>query len=77
MQGYTTMLWKPRTTVRTWLIKPTHVFCPGRRRSLGGLRRRVLSRPVPDNPPKCVVVEPEKAACIYASALANDGNRIR
>jgi diaminopropionate ammonia-lyase len=55
------------------IVKPTHIFVQA---GVGALAASVVgfySALFPDDPPKFVVVEPEKAACIYRSAEMNDG----
>ncbi|MBN1964389.1 MAG: diaminopropionate ammonia-lyase [Anaerolineae bacterium] len=74
MQGYSTMLSEAQEQLAAQgIIKPTHVFVQA---GVGALAASVIgfyqqlfgvTRPV------SVVVEPEKAACLYKSAEAGDG----
>lgn len=74
MQGYTTMLLEAQEQFSgLGIVKPTHIFVQA---GVGALAASVVgfySALFPDDPPKFVVVEPEKAACIYRSAEMNDG----
>lgn len=74
MQGYTTMLLEAQEQFSgLGIVKPTHIFVQA---GVGALAASVVgfySALFHDDPPKFVVVEPEKAACIYRSAEMNDG----
>lgn len=74
MQGYTTMLLESQEQFAGMGIsKPTHVFVQA---GVGALAASVIgfyAALFKDDPPKFIVVEPEKAACIYASAKIGDG----
>ncbi len=74
MQGYTTMLLEAQEQLLgIGLTKPTHVFVQA---GVGALAASVIgfySALFKDDPPYFVVVEPEKAACIYETARINDG----
>lgn len=74
MQGYTTMLLEAQEQfLGIGLTKPTHVFVQA---GVGALAASVIgfyAALFKDDPPKFIVVEPEKAACVYETAKANDG----
>ena len=74
MQGYTTMLLEAQEQfLGIGLTKPTHVF---EQAGVGALAASVIgfyAALFKDDPPKFIVVEPEKAACVYETAKANDG----
>ncbi|MFA7117393.1 MAG: diaminopropionate ammonia-lyase, partial [Sphaerochaetaceae bacterium] len=74
MQGYTTMLLEAQEQFGALgIVKPTHIFVQA---GVGALAASVIgfySALFPDNPPKFIVVEPDKAACLFASAAADDG----
>ncbi len=74
MQGYTTMLLEAQEQLSGMgYFKPTHVFVQA---GVGALAASVIgfyASLFKDDMPKFVVVEPNKAACIYESAKINDG----
>lgn len=74
MQGYTSMLLECQEQFSGMGIqKPTHVFVQA---GVGALAASVVgfyTALFPENPPIFVVVEPDKAACIYESIKAGDG----
>ncbi|MDO4493194.1 MAG: diaminopropionate ammonia-lyase [Clostridia bacterium] len=74
MQGYTSMLLEAQEQFAgLGLVKPTHVFVQA---GVGALAASVVgfySALFPEDPPIFVVVEPDKAACIYESMKAGDG----
>lgn len=74
MQGYTTMMAEIQEQFSSQgITKPTHVFVQA---GVGALAAAVIgyyhSLFGPDAP-KCIVVEPENADCLYHSAKQNDG----
>lgn len=75
MQGYTTMLAEIQEQFSgQGIIKPTHVFVQA---GVGALAASVIGyyhSLFGDDAPKCIVVEPEDAACLYHSAEIGDGN---
>ncbi len=77
MQGYNTMMLEIQEQLAgQGLTKPTHVFVQA---GVGALAASVIGfyhSLFPEDPPLCVVVEPEKAACLYETARHRDG-RIR
>jgi len=74
MQGYTTLLSETQEQLAAQgLSRPSHVFVQA---GVGALAAAVIGfyhALFPDNPPKCVVVEPESADCLYRSIAAGDG----
>ena len=74
MQGYTSMLLEVQEQFSgLGLVKPTHIFVQA---GVGAMAASVVgfySALFPDDPPLFVVVEPDKAACIYESIAAGDG----
>lgn len=74
MQGYTTMLVEAQEQLSgLGIYRPTHVFVQA---GVGALAASVIgfyASLFKDNPPIFCVVEPDKAPCIYESAMINDG----
>ncbi len=74
MQGYTSMLLEVQEQFAgLGIVKPTHVFVQA---GVGAMAASVVgfySALFPEDPPLFVVVEPDKAACIYESIAAGDG----
>lgn len=74
MQGYTTMTAEIQEQLSgQGLIKPTHIFVQA---GVGALAAAVIGyyhSLFGQDAPKCIVVEPENAACLYHSAQINDG----
>lgn len=74
MQGYNTILLEAQEQFASQgITKPTHVFVQA---GVGALAASVIgfySALFKENSPKFVVVEPANAACLYETALANDG----
>ncbi len=74
MQGYTTMMLEIQEQFAgLGIVKPTHVFVQA---GVGALAASVIgfySALFPVDPPKFIVVEPDHAACLLASAQVNDG----
>ena len=74
MQGYTTMFLECQEQLAgLGITRPTHIFIQA---GVGALAASVIgfySALFPDNPPKFIVVEPDRAACLYKSAEVNDG----
>ncbi|MCT4621051.1 MAG: diaminopropionate ammonia-lyase [Marinisporobacter sp.] len=74
-QGYTTMADEALDQMKLDGIKrPTHVFLQAGVGSLAGGVLGYYANVFKDKCPITTIVEPEKADCIYKSALANDGN---
>lgn len=74
MQGYTTMMAEIQEQLAgQGIARPTHIFVQA---GVGALAAAVVGfyhALFPDDPPFCVIVEPEAADCLYQSALAEDG----
>jgi diaminopropionate ammonia-lyase len=74
MQGYTTIAMEVDEQLEAaGLPRPTHVFLQA---GVGSFASTILGYFVnryQDQYPKTIVMEPEKAACIFESALAGDG----
>lgn len=74
MQGYNSiMLEAQEQFAGMGIVKPTHVFVQA---GVGAMAASVVgfySALFPNDPPLFVVVEPDKAACIYESIAAGDG----
>ena len=74
MQGYTSILLEAQEQFTgLGIVKPTHVFVQA---GVGALAASVVgfySALFPEDPPLFVIVEPDKAACIYESVKAGDG----
>jgi len=74
MQGYTTMMAEIQEQFSgQGIVRPTHVFVQA---GVGALAASVIGyyhSLCGDCAPTCIVVEPDKAACLCASATVNDG----
>lgn len=74
MQGYNSIMLEAQEQFSGMgIVKPTHVFVQA---GVGAMAASVVgfySSLFPNDPPLFVVVEPDKAACIYESIAANDG----
>lgn len=74
MQGYTTLVSETQEQLAAMgMIKPTHIFVQA---GVGALAASVIGHYhslFKKDAPICVVVEPEKAACLYDSMVINDG----
>ncbi len=74
MQGYTTMLLEAQEQFAGMgIIRPTHVVVQA---GVGALAASVVGFYVslfPENPPVFIVVEPDKAPCVFESIKAGDG----
>ena len=74
MQGYMTMMVEAQGQFREMgIAKPTHIFVQA---GVGALAASVVGyyySHFGKDAPKCVVVEPEKANCLYQSAQKGDG----
>ncbi len=74
MQGYTTMLLEAQEEFAGMgITRPTHVIVQA---GVGALAASVIgfyAALFPENPPVFIVVEPDKASCIFESIKANDG----
>jgi diaminopropionate ammonia-lyase len=75
MQGYGTMAMEANEQVHeAGCDAPTHVFIQAGVGSLAGAVQGYFANAYPDNPPTVIVVEPNKADCIFRSAEAKDGD---
>ncbi|MEW8956223.1 diaminopropionate ammonia-lyase [Clostridium sp.] len=74
MQGYGTMALEALEQLKEYGVdRPTHIFVQAGVGSLAGAVQGVFASVYKDNCPTTVVVEAEEAACLYKSAVANDG----
>ncbi len=75
MQGYGTMALEALEQLQsTGVEKPTHVFVQAGVGSLAGAVQGFFASACEGETPTTVIVESDKADCLYKSALANDGN---
>lgn len=73
-QGYTTMAAEAIDQMKTeGVLKPTHVFLQAGVGSFAGGILGYLTNVFKDDLPVTIIAEPENAACIYKSALTDDG----
>ena len=74
MQGYLTLLAETQEQFSgVGIVKPTHLFIQA---GVGALAASVIGfyhALFGQDAPKCIVVEPDQASCIFESALADDG----
>ncbi|BBO69616.1 PLP-dependent lyase/thiolase [Desulfosarcina alkanivorans] len=73
MQGYTTMTAEAVAQMAGAGLHPTHVFVQAGVGSFAAAMVAHLARVYADQPPRFIVVEPDRAACMLASARAGDG----
>ncbi|MCK5782924.1 MAG: diaminopropionate ammonia-lyase, partial [Desulfobacterales bacterium] len=74
MQGYMTMCVEVVSQMfQAGIRRPTHVFIQAGVGSLAAAVVGYLLNKFPDNPPRFIIMEPDNAACILASAAAGDG----
>ncbi len=75
MQGYGTMVMEADEQLKEYgCERPTHVFVQAGVGSLAGAVVGYFNNLYKENPPVCVVVEADVAACLYEGAKAGDGN---
>ena len=73
-QGYTTIVAEALDQLRLdGVTKPTHIFLQAGVGSFAGGILGYFANVFRDELPITIIVEPENAACIYMSALINDG----
>ena len=73
-QGYTTMANEAYDQLQQYGIeKPTHLFLQAGVGSMAGGVLGYFANKYNGNPPITTIVEPKNVACIYKSALTNDG----
>lgn len=74
MQGYTTMMAEIQEQLSgQGILKPTHILVQA---GVGALAASVVGyyhSLFGQDAPKCIVVEPERAACLFHTAAVNDG----
>ncbi len=76
MRGYTTLGAEIDAQLKQMNEKtPTHVFLQAGVGSMAGAVAGYIADVWRDAPPKIIVVEPDKADCLYRTAEANDGER--
>ncbi|HIV99414.1 MAG TPA: diaminopropionate ammonia-lyase [Candidatus Ornithospirochaeta avicola] len=74
MQGYTTiMLEAQEEFAGLGIVKPTHIFVQAGVGALAAATIGFYASLFKENSPKFIVVEPDKAACIFETAKYNDG----
>lgn len=71
MQGYGTMA---QEAAEQCGEAPTHIFLQAGVGSMAGAVTGYFACRYPENPPKVIIVEPENAACCFASAKRRDGS---
>lgn len=75
MQGYTTLISEALEQIAaTGDNRPTHVFLQAGVGSFAGSMLGYLAGKFGKDRPVTVIVEPDKAACLYQSIIAGDGN---
>jgi diaminopropionate ammonia-lyase len=74
MQGYSTMFTETQEQLAAQgLVKPTHIFVQAGVGALAASAIRYYSHLFDADRPKTVVVEPDRAACLFLSAQVGDG----
>ncbi len=74
MQGYTSILLEAQEQFTGMgIVKPTHVIVQAGVGAMAASDVGFYSALFPEDPPLFIVVEPDKAACIYESIAAGDG----
>jgi len=74
IQGYTTMAYESYSRLKEMQQKPTHIFLQAGVGSMAAAMTGFFSSVYPeDEKPTIVIVEPDKANCIFETAKANDG----
>lgn len=73
MQGYMTMAYEAYKQLQG--IKPTHIFIQAGVGSLAGAVIGFFASVYGESRPIMTVVEPDQAACVFATMKANDGKR--
>ncbi len=75
MQGYTTMFSETQEQLAAQgIIKPSHVFVQAGVGSLAAATLGFYAQVFGSGRPRSIVVEPDKAACLFKSAQIGDGN---
>lgn len=73
MKGYLTMAFEVYNELKEKDIMPTHIFLQAGVGSMAASITAFFRNVLKDNPPKIIIVEPNKANCLYRTADANDG----
>jgi len=73
MQGYMTMAYEAYLKMEAQNIKPTHVFLQAGVGSMASAVCGFFSSVYGENKPIITIVEPNKAACLFNTAKADDG----
>lgn len=73
MKGYLTMAFEAYNDLKEKDIIPTHIFLQAGVGSMAASITAFFRNVLKDNPPKIIIVEPNKANCLYRTADANDG----
>lgn len=73
MQGYLTMCKEAIEQMAELNTAPTHVFIQAGVGAMSGAVVGYLANKFRDRPPRFIIMEPNNAACIFASAIAGDG----
>ena len=73
MQGYLTMCKEAIEQMAERNTAPTHVFIQAGVGTMAGAVVGYLANTFRDRPPRFIIMEPKKAACHFASAVAGDG----
>ncbi len=74
MQGYMTIMLEAQEQLAgVGVAKPTHVFVQAGVGALAAATVGFYSALFPNDPPKFIIVEPDKAPCVYESIKAGDG----
>lgn len=71
MQGYTTMAYEAFLQLKE---NPTHIFLQAGVGAMSGGITGIIANLYKENKPIITIVEPNKAACLYKTAKANDGD---
>ncbi|MDJ0803702.1 MAG: diaminopropionate ammonia-lyase [Desulfobacterales bacterium] len=73
MQGYLTLADEAADQMADQMLRPTHVFLQAGVGAFAGAMAGYLLNRYRDNPPRILVIEPNAAACLLASAASADG----
>ncbi|WP_209019092.1 diaminopropionate ammonia-lyase [Peptoniphilus raoultii] len=73
MKGYLTMAFEVYNELKEKDIMPTHIFLQAGVGSMAASITAFFRNVLKDNPPKIIIVEPNKVNCLYRTADANDG----
>jgi diaminopropionate ammonia-lyase len=73
MQGYMTMCKEALEQMINRGVQSTHVFVQAGVGALAAAAVATISNKYRENPPRFIIMEPNNAACVYASAAAGDG----